>query len=96
MGNLRLPRTNDFLIYLYFLWYLFDHLPKPTPLGREPNPQGTRRRVEQGRGRADIPPESCKQLGSQNRPLTPSDNIGNTLLELIVKPCPLVLLETII
>jgi hypothetical protein len=28
MGNLKLPRTNDFLIYLYFLWYLFDQITK--------------------------------------------------------------------
>ena len=31
MGNSRLPRTNDFLIYLYFLWYLFDQIAKPNP-----------------------------------------------------------------
>ena len=78
MGNLRLPRTNDFLIYLYFLWYLFDHLPKPTPLGREPNPQGTRRRVQQGRGRADIPPQSCKPLGKSKPTFDPLRIISET------------------
>ncbi|MBO4753507.1 MAG: hypothetical protein J5543_02845, partial [Bacteroidales bacterium] len=32
-----LHRTNDFLIYLYFLWYLFDQIPKT-----QADPVGTR------------------------------------------------------
>ena len=60
MGNLRLPRTNDFLIYLYFLWYLFDQITKTKtePIGTGRDATGTRRRAAR--------PTICKTVYAVN------------------------------